>query len=88
MQVPWLDVQNRLKSFGGFAELLSVGISLKQFKAFDETLISQLHSNFGDWREPIVNGLMVSLRMRLPGPGSMAIWLQFAADGFSRRCLS
>jgi hypothetical protein len=53
MSTPWLEIQNRLKSVGGFAELQSIGISLRTLGAFEEKLIGQLRINLGDWREPI-----------------------------------
>ncbi|GLR97619.1 hypothetical protein ACVIU7_007943 [Bradyrhizobium liaoningense] len=53
MRSPWLDIQNQLKSMGSFAELQSIGISLRSFNAYDESLVSKLRINLGDWRETI-----------------------------------
>jgi hypothetical protein len=53
MRAPWLDMQDRLKSVAGFAELQSIGISLHSLNAFDESLIDQLRANLGDWRGAI-----------------------------------
>jgi hypothetical protein len=53
MRAPWLDVQNRLQSMGGFAELQSIGISMRRLYSFDENLTDQLRINLGDWRAAI-----------------------------------
>jgi hypothetical protein len=53
MRTPWLDMENRLQSFGGFAELQNIGIALRNLPAFDEKLVDQLRINLGDWRGTI-----------------------------------
>jgi hypothetical protein len=53
MRTPWLDMQNRLQSFGSFAELQNIGIALHNLPAFDEKLVDQLRIALGDWRGAI-----------------------------------
>jgi hypothetical protein len=48
MRSPWLDVQSSLKSIAGFAAIQSIGASIRQLAAFDETLSAALRHNLGD----------------------------------------
>ena len=53
MRAPWLDTMNRIQSIGGFAELQSIGIALRNLPAFDDMLAERLRAGLGDWREAI-----------------------------------
>lgn len=53
MGTPWLDMQNRLQSFGGFAELQSIGLAMQQLPTFGERLADQLRAGLGDWQQTI-----------------------------------
>ncbi len=53
MRVPWLDMQDKLQSFAGFAELQRIGLSLRESHPFDERLADLLRTDLGDWRGTI-----------------------------------
>ena len=53
MRTPWLDVQDPLRSMGGFAALQSIGHALKDMPAYGHTLGAALRVNLGDWRDRI-----------------------------------
>ncbi len=53
MHAPWLDVQNQLRSMGGFAELQRIGLCLKSIPTYDIELTESLRINLGDWRDTI-----------------------------------
>jgi hypothetical protein len=51
MQVPWLDMQEKMRSLTGFAELQNIGLALANIPAFDEKLAAALRVDLGDWRD-------------------------------------
>jgi hypothetical protein len=53
MQAPWLDIQEKMRSVTGFAELQSIGRALENIPAFDESLAASLRLDLGDWRDSI-----------------------------------
>jgi hypothetical protein len=53
MHTPWLDVQDKILSVAGFAELQGIGLALTQFHAFDDRLADSLRVDLGDWRGAI-----------------------------------
>lgn len=53
MHTPWLDMQNHLKSIGGFAELQSIGLAVQGLSSFGEELADRLRVSLGDWRDTI-----------------------------------
>jgi len=53
MRTPWLDMQNKIQSVAGLAELHTIGISLKRFPAFDDAVTDALRNSLGDWRDRI-----------------------------------
>jgi Swt1-like HEPN len=53
MKSPWLDTQNALRSFSGFAELQGIGQALRSLPTFDDRLASALRQELGDWRQAI-----------------------------------
>ncbi|MEP7352501.1 MAG: hypothetical protein ABI824_04635 [Acidobacteriota bacterium] len=53
MRTPWLDVQESLRSMGGFAALQGIGHALKGMPAFGHDLEAALRVDLGDWRDTI-----------------------------------
>jgi len=53
MTRPWLDVQERMKSLTGFAELQGIGHALQSMPTFGKNLSAALRLDLGDWRDPI-----------------------------------
>ena len=53
MLTPWLNVQDPLRSMGGFAALQGIGHALKDMPAFGHALGAALRVNLGDWRDTI-----------------------------------
>ena len=53
MRTPWLDVQESLRSMGGFAALQGIGHALKDMPAFGHNLADALRVDLGDWRDTI-----------------------------------
>ncbi len=53
MRTPWLDVQEKMRSIAGFAEIQGIGHALRTMPAFDEGLAASLRAGLGDWRDPI-----------------------------------
>jgi hypothetical protein len=53
MHAPWLDIQDKLRSMSGFAELQGIGHALHTMPAFDENLSAALRLQLGDWRDAI-----------------------------------
>lgn len=53
MHTPWLDMQDKLQSVAGFAELQRIGISLRESHPFEDHLADQLRAVLGDWRDTI-----------------------------------
>lgn len=53
MRTPWLDVQESLRSMGGFAALQGIGHALKDMPAFGPDLETALRVDLGDWRDTI-----------------------------------
>ena len=53
MRAPWLNVQDPLRSMGGFAALQGIGHALKDMPAFGHALGAALRVNLGDWRDTI-----------------------------------
>ncbi|TFH47639.1 MAG: hypothetical protein E4H01_07915 [Lysobacterales bacterium] len=49
MRAPWLDIQNKLNSLGGFAALQGIGHALRTMPAFDTGLTKALRIDLGDW---------------------------------------
>jgi len=53
MHFPWLDKNEPLRSFAGFAEIQSMGNALKSFSAYGDQLTDAIRASLGDWRQPI-----------------------------------
>jgi hypothetical protein len=53
MKSPWLDTQNALRSFSGFAELQGIGQAIRSLPTFGDRLASVLRQELGDWRQTI-----------------------------------
>lgn len=53
INTPWLDVQDKLRSFTGFAEMQGIGTALRDLQGFDEGLSTTLRKVLGDWRDQI-----------------------------------
>ncbi|QYZ64687.1 MAG: hypothetical protein HPY30_00975 [Gammaproteobacteria bacterium (ex Lamellibrachia satsuma)] len=53
MRSPWLDIENKLGSMKGFAELQTIGFALDTVPTFDAQLTEALRIDLGDWREKI-----------------------------------
>lgn len=53
MRAPWLDIQDRLSSVTGFAELQGIGHALRNSPPFDKHLADSLRFALGDWRAKI-----------------------------------
>lgn len=53
MRTPWLDMQDKLQSVAGFAELQRIGLSLREHRPFDDDLSALLRGSLGDWRGAI-----------------------------------
>ena len=51
MRAPWLDMQDNLRSIGGFVELQGIGHALRTMPAFDTHLADALRIDLGDWRD-------------------------------------
>ena len=54
MRTPWLDVQETIRSMGGFVELQGIGHALASMPSFGDSLSSALRIDLGDWRDPII----------------------------------
>lgn len=53
MQTPWLDIQESMRSMGGFAALQGIGKALEHMPAFGNSLGVALRVDLGDWRDTI-----------------------------------
>jgi Swt1-like HEPN len=53
MRTPWLDIQDKLRSISGFADLQGIGHALHTMQSFDENLSAALRLQLGDWRDTI-----------------------------------
>jgi hypothetical protein len=53
MRSPWLNVDDALRSIGGFAELQGIGHALSVMPAFGERLTEALRIDLGDWQDAI-----------------------------------
>ena len=53
MRTPWLDIQESMRSMGGFAALQGIGHALKGMPAFGHDLAAALRVDLGDWRDTI-----------------------------------
>lgn len=53
MRTPWLDVHERLRSAGAFAELQGIGHALRVAPAFDARIAEALRIYLGDWQARI-----------------------------------
>jgi hypothetical protein len=53
MRQPWLDMQNLIGSFNGFAELQGIGYALRTLRPFNNDLAERLRVDLGDWQAPI-----------------------------------
>ena len=53
MRTPWLDIQEKMRSIAGFAEIQGIGHALRTMPAFDEGLAVSLRAGLGDWRDRI-----------------------------------
>jgi len=53
MRVPWLDIQDELRSIKGFAELQGIGYALRTMPAFDTHLADAIRIDLGDWRDKL-----------------------------------
>jgi len=54
MRTPWLDIEDKVRSLTGFAELQGIGHALRTMPAFDATLADRLRVDLGDWRRKIM----------------------------------
>jgi Swt1-like HEPN len=50
MSVPWLALQDEMRSVGAFAQVQSIGQALRVTPAFDERLTEALRVGLGDWQ--------------------------------------
>lgn len=53
MRVPWLDMEDRLRSIDGFVKLQNIGHTLRTMPPFDSRLTSVLRIDLGDWHEKL-----------------------------------
>lgn len=53
MRTPWIDMENRFRSIGGFAQLHGIGHALRTVQAFDTRLTEELRIALGDWRNKL-----------------------------------
>jgi len=53
MRAPWLDVEEKMRSIGAFAEVQGIGHALRTMPAFDENVSAALRVSLGNWRDPI-----------------------------------
>lgn len=53
MRTPWLDIEDQLRSVGGFVELQKIGYAMRTLPAFDTHLTNALRAELGDWRDKI-----------------------------------
>jgi len=53
MRTPWLDMHERLRSAGAFAELQGIGQALRVAPAFDVRVTEALRIDLGDWQARI-----------------------------------
>ena len=53
MRVPWLNMEDKLRSIDGFVKLQDIGHALRTMPTFDPRLTSALRTDLGDWREEI-----------------------------------
>jgi hypothetical protein len=53
MRAPWLEVEQQIRSMTGFTELQSIGRALENIPTFDESLVTALRFDLGDWRDSI-----------------------------------
>lgn len=53
MRTPWLDMEESMRSMGGFAALQGIGHALSNMPAFGDHLGSALRVDLGDWRDRI-----------------------------------
>ena len=53
MRTPWLDMEDKLCSIGGFVELQGIGHTLRTMPVFDEHITEALRVDLGDWRDKI-----------------------------------
>lgn len=53
MRTPWLDMQEKMRSIAGFAEIQGIGHAMRTMPAFDEGLAASLRAGLGDWRDQI-----------------------------------
>lgn len=53
MRAPWLDMEDKLRSIGGFVGLQGIGHALRKMPAFDTRLTDALRIDLGDWRKKI-----------------------------------
>jgi hypothetical protein len=54
MRAPWLDMDDQLRSIGGFVELQSIGHALRTMPAFDARLADAIRTDLGDWRDKLL----------------------------------
>ena len=54
MRVPWLDVEDNIRSISGLVELQTIGQALRTMPTFDTRLEDMLRTELGDWREKII----------------------------------
>ena len=53
MRTPWLDMEKKLRSFGGLTALQGIGHAVRNMPAFGQELNAALRIDLGDWRDPI-----------------------------------
>jgi hypothetical protein len=53
MNTPWLDINDKVRSIAGFAEMQGLGLALRNIQGFEENLSATLRGSLGDWRDPI-----------------------------------
>jgi hypothetical protein len=53
MRAPWLDIEDRIRSLGGFVELQGIGHTLRTMPAFDTHVADAIRLDLGDWRDKL-----------------------------------
>ncbi len=53
MNAPWLNIQDKIRSITGMAEMQGLGLALQKVQGFEDQLSEVLRLQLGDWRDPI-----------------------------------
>jgi hypothetical protein len=51
IQVPFIQMEDSLKSLRGFSELSAIGTAVRLIEPFDSSLVQSLRRDLGDWRD-------------------------------------